>query len=138
VKRLFLDTEFNGFGGALISMALVGNDCEFYEVKRKPSEAHPWVAENVIPVLAKDAVGPMLFKIRLHRFLSQYSGDGVEIIADWPSDFEHLFRELHGIDHEGTLAVPIVARLDPSINYSSELPHNALADARAIMVAYRP
>jgi len=45
--RFFLDTEFNGFGGSLISMALVPeNDSlpEFYKELEMKEQLHPWVA----------------------------------------------------------------------------------------------
>jgi len=51
--RYFLDTEFNGFGGALISLALVPEigDQDFYVSLPLPAEIHPWVEKNVIPYL---------------------------------------------------------------------------------------
>ena len=51
--RYFLDTEFNGFGGALISLALVPEygDQDFYVSLPLPAEIHPWVEQNVIPYL---------------------------------------------------------------------------------------
>jgi hypothetical protein len=52
--RYFLDTEFNGFGGDLISLALVPEygDREYYAVLPLPEELHPWVARNVVPYLS--------------------------------------------------------------------------------------
>ena len=51
--RYFLDTEFNGFGGALISLALVP-EAEgappFYAALDCP-EPTEWVAAHVLPVL---------------------------------------------------------------------------------------
>nr|MBA4771246.1 hypothetical protein [Sphingobium sp.] len=51
--RYFLDTEFNGFGGTLISVALVPEhgDQEFYVSLPLPDEIEPWVAKHVIPYL---------------------------------------------------------------------------------------
>ena len=51
--RYFLDTEFNGFGGELISIALVPEygDQEFYAVLPLPAYLHPWVERHVIPYL---------------------------------------------------------------------------------------
>lgn len=50
--NLYIDCEFNGFGGQLISMALVAEDgTEFYEVVPLLEEVTPWVAEHVMPVL---------------------------------------------------------------------------------------
>jgi hypothetical protein len=53
--RYFLDAEFNGFGGELVSIALVPEDDAlpaFYEaiICKKPTV---WVRENVQPVLDK-------------------------------------------------------------------------------------
>ena len=41
--RYFLDTEFNGFGGALISLALVPEigDKDFYVSLPRPAEIRP-------------------------------------------------------------------------------------------------
>src|SRR3546814_14895388 len=51
--RYFLDTEFNGFGGDLISLALVPEygDQDFYVSLPLPAQIHPWVEQNVIPYL---------------------------------------------------------------------------------------
>jgi hypothetical protein len=59
VDKLFLDCEYNGFGGPLISMALVTEDGrEFYEVL--PCEdPESWVAQHVMPNLNKPAVASM-------------------------------------------------------------------------------
>lgn len=131
----YLDTEFNGFGGELISMALVmDTGPEFYQVKDIPALVDPWVAENVLPVLGKNPIGREVFQFALHTFLTSHKPQ--VIVADWPSDLEHLFREMLGTDHSESLALHIVAKLDPSITYSSRIPHNALEDARAIMRAY--
>jgi hypothetical protein len=52
--RYFLDTEFNGFGGELISLALVPEhgDQEFYVVLPLPETLHPWVERHVVPYLS--------------------------------------------------------------------------------------
>ena len=52
--RYFLDTEFNGFGGVLISVALVpehADDEEFYVSLPLPDDVEPWVAQHVVPYL---------------------------------------------------------------------------------------
>jgi hypothetical protein len=48
----FLDTEFNEFGGELISLALVndGGDRELY-VATDCAEPGEWVKENVLPII---------------------------------------------------------------------------------------
>ena len=51
--RYFLDTEYNGFGGALISLALVPEygDDEFYAILKCPDPIVAWVERHVIPYL---------------------------------------------------------------------------------------
>jgi hypothetical protein len=60
--KLFLDCEFNGFGGELISMALVDeNEKYFYEVLPCMNPTS-WVFNNVIPILNKQAIDLKEFK----------------------------------------------------------------------------
>lgn len=135
--KLFIDTEFNGFNGDLISMALVPeNDGEaFYEVLECPNPV-PWVAEHVIPFLNKTPVSYERFQNLLETYLAQF--DKIEIIADWPEDIQHFCRCL--ITGAGVMMKTI-----PQINFTidrnlssgeSLVPHNALADAIAIRTTY--
>ena len=65
--RYFLDTEFNGFGGELLSLALVperGAD-EFYTTLTIERALVPWVERNVVPFL--DHVPAGLQSPRLSR-----------------------------------------------------------------------
>ena len=56
--RYFLDTEFNGFGGALLSLALVPEDGqEFYVTLECDDPVFPWVERNVVPYLDNVQVG---------------------------------------------------------------------------------
>ena len=59
--RYFLDTEFNGFGGALISLALVPEhgDQEYYATLPLPEPVHPWVERHVVPYLGSVPGGPV-------------------------------------------------------------------------------
>ena len=90
--RYFLDTEFNGFGGALISLALVPEDGEeFYATLAYEGALLPWVEQNVVPFLDHVPVG--LESTRLSRgdaaiALSHYLAIDPEplIVADWPED----------------------------------------------------
>ena len=65
--KLFLDCESTNFQGKLISMALVAeNGDEFYEVvPYRTYECHPWVVENVLPILNKDFIFYEDFQIKL-------------------------------------------------------------------------
>ena len=79
MTNLYIDTEFNEFGGELISMALVtGTGFEFYEVLECPNPG-PWVKENVIPILGKEPVSKEVFQDKLFNFLMHF--EEITIIA---------------------------------------------------------
>jgi hypothetical protein len=130
--KLFLDTEFNGFGGELLSMALVDEDGSFF-YGRVPNirPIHPWVEEHVMPKMGIEPVDRMTFRADLHRFLRKYQNP--EIIADWHADFVHFFDAFHGADYSQSLDLSCTARLlsGPS-DIRPENPHNALSDAIAL------
>ena len=132
--RLFLDTEFNEFGGELISMALVSEDGrEFYEVVAEPRVWKPFAFEHVFPVLGKEAIGAEAFNALLSEFLCDFAG--CEIIADWPADFEHLCAHFNAAGRDLGWKLPLectmrLVRGDNTI--ASTIPHNALSDARAL------
>jgi hypothetical protein len=140
--RYFLDTEFNGFGGALLSLALVPDDGEEFYVTLACSDAiETWVETNVIPFL--DHVPFALQSPRLKRCdaaeaVTQYLSPDNDplLVADWPEDIAQFCNLL--VTGPGTMAaVPSLAfRLLRLPGYStaanSEVPHNALHDARAL------
>lgn len=131
--KLFLDTEFNGFGGELISMALVAEDGrQWYRVRTIPKKPHPFVKANVLPHLHEKPIGPAAFTESLFEFLADYPG--CEIIADWPADFEHLSVEMamHGAGLGFRIPIECCMRLVISPELHPEVPHNALSDARAL------
>ena len=64
--RYFLDTEYNGWGGALLSLALVPDDGEeLYLTLDWSGALDPWVEKNVTPYL--DMVSDTLVSPRLTR-----------------------------------------------------------------------
>ena len=64
--RYFLDTEYNGWGGALLSLALVPDDGEeLYLTLDWQGELEPWVERHVVPYL--DAVPEPLISTRMNR-----------------------------------------------------------------------
>ncbi len=140
--RLYLDTEFNGHGGELISMALVSPEGHcWYGVRESPIAGYfdndpiePWVAENVIPKL--NFPYPMTdsqFRIPLHAFLLQF--DNPEIICDWNADGMLFCKWLAGESYESSLdyACRITILKTPPAQPVSDNPHNAMADAEALM-----
>ena len=130
--NLVIDTEFDGFFGELISMALVevDGDREFYEVIYREEYKDPWVEKNVVPVLNKDGIGKADFQLRLKEFLTQ-SPEPITIYADWPDDIRHFCEWI--ITGPGyCINTPSITFHMEEIDYVSRIPHNALEDARAI------
>ena len=141
--RYFLDTEYNGFGGALLSLALVPEDGteEFYVTLDCDAKLDPWVERHVIPFL--DMVPEQLKTSRLPRrtaaeaLASWLAHDAApDIIADWPEDLAQLSMLL--VTGPGMMVpVPsLTLRLATLHGFStaanSVVPHNALHDARAL------
>jgi hypothetical protein len=140
--RYFLDTEYNGVGGALLSLALVpDNGDELYLTLRTEEPILDWVQQNVIPYL--DTVPEQLSCPRLSRrdaahALERYlrHDDDPLIIADWPEDVSQ-FCELM-ITGPGQMVDlrHLTFRVLPLSNFStaanSKVPHNALHDARSL------
>jgi hypothetical protein len=141
--RYFLDCEYNGFGGGLISLALVPEDSteEFYVTLDCREPLHPWVERNVLPYL--DHVPPGLVSPRLERdqaaaaVAAWLAGDRQpEIVADWPDDIAYFCRLLTVAPGRMVPVPPIVFRLLTLPGFStaanSIVPHNALHDARSL------
>jgi hypothetical protein len=86
--KLWIDSEYNGFRGALISMALIDEvGREWYEVLKCRSPS-PWVAKHVMPKLDKQPVTRGVVRKSLSDFL--YAYESVHIVADWPQDIQHF------------------------------------------------
>ena len=141
--RYFLDTEYNGFGGALLSLALVPEDGsdEFYIILDCDVPLDPWVERHVIPFL--DMVPERLASKRLSRrgaaeALAAWLGqdEAPDIVADWPEDLAQLAMLL--VVGPGLIipVPPLSLHYVPLQGFStaanSAVPHNALHDARAL------
>jgi len=153
--RYFLDTEYNGWRGELISLALVPEDGgqEFYITLDWEGPLEQWVQDNVLPYL--DAVPETMVSTRLPtqeaaRELSQWltreqeaqffaAHDNtvtMEIVADWPEDIMQMCSLLIVGPGVTVDVPPMMFRLVMLPNWStaanSKVPHNALHDARAL------
>ena len=140
--RYFLDTEFNGFGGALLSLALVPEDGEeFYVTLECEDRIFPWVERNVLPYLDKVPVGlvsPRMTRRQAADALAAYLGTDPEpeLVADWPEDVTQFCSLLMIGPGEMVPMPPLTFRLvtlqgfSPAAN--SAVPHNALHDARSL------
>jgi len=132
--NLFLDCEFNSFGGELISMALIDEaGVEWYR-SLGCANPHPWVAKHVMPVIGIQPVEQNSFTLSLAMFLDRY--DSVHIIADWPEDVAYFCRALLTGPGGRINTPPLTLEIRRDLDAESEVPHNALYDARAIRTKY--
>jgi hypothetical protein len=141
--RYFLDCEYDGFGGPLLSLALVPDDAseEYYAVLEHERPCTDWVERHVVPYLE---TVPQALKARpqtsadvardLSRWLEPF--DEVDIIADWPDDIAYFCRVLTTSNGQMVTVPPLCFRLLNLAGFStarnSKVPHNALHDARAL------
>jgi hypothetical protein len=140
--RYFLDTEFNGWGGALLSLALVPQDGEeLYLTLAHDGALEPWVERHVIPYLDSvpdSLVSPRMSRADAARTISHYLAGDPEplIVADWPEDiaqFNMLLLTGPGMMVEvPPLTFEFVELSGFSTAANSKVPHNALHDARAL------
>lgn len=137
--KYFLDTEFNEFGGELISLALVREDGFSTYLATKCAKPGAWVAANVIPVIEAPGAYPKWVEPHEFAFLiaAYLQGDeGPTIIVDWPDDIRYFCQAI--ITGPGTMA-PIPRLRFDLIRigaYPTTLPgaiqHNAWWDAMAL------
>jgi hypothetical protein len=134
--RYFLDAEFNGFGGQLISVALVPEDqgaIPFYQALAC-AEPEPWVVEHVLPVLQTRPISRPMMIAKLAAYLRDDSEPVV--VADWPEDIAHM--ALLMVTGPGWRMPSPRLRFDlldlPLFDSEtlSEVPHNACHDAMAL------
>ena len=134
--RYYIDTEFNGTGGQLLSLALVREDgAHFYEVLHAHELIVPWVKEHVAPHFGQEPVARLQAVKKMQKFLRKDEGPHV-FVADWPEDLVHfntmLLRD-HGKRNDPFRYACLLLNL-PGFDTAaaSQTPHNALADAQAL------
>lgn len=107
---------------------------EFYEVIKLEEAIEPWVKEHVVPFLGKEGISFAEFRSRLHDYLAQFKNPTV--VVDWYTDAVHFFEAFQGRDHSESLEYPCVLQLVSLDDLGSDIPHNALSDAKAIRRLY--
>lgn len=140
--RYFLDTEYNGIGGALISLALVPDDGEeLYLTFRTDEPIVDWVQQHVVPFLdmvPEQLSCPRLTKSDAVHALERYlrHDDQPIIHADWPEDIAQFCNLMVTGPGDMIDVRDLSFHLVPMSNFStaanSKVPHNALHDARAL------
>lgn len=144
--RYFLDCEFNGFGGELISLALSGEAGELYLVRTEEElnamPAHDWVAEHVLPNLSVADARPTVLPLgRFGRAIQAFlaSDPAPSVIADWPEDLMHLMQCLITAPGQMVKLPDLSLRLMQACACPGEMidavQHNALWDARTLRQA---
>ena len=141
--RYFIDCEFDGYGGPLLSLALVPDDAseEYYAILEHRRPCTDWVERHVVPylntvpqALQADPQPAVSVARELSRWLGSF--DEVEIVADWPDDIAYFCRALMIGNGKMVTVPPLCFRLLNLAGFStarnSAVPHNALHDARAL------
>lgn len=131
MTKLYLDTEFNGFDGELLSLALV-SDCgkEFYEEIEFDGLHDTWVRRNVVPKLGKPPLRPLIFKQEFHKFILQF--DNPTIVCDWHTDAVYFCKLLSGFDYASSLDYPCSIQIIKTPQGEPVMVHHALADAKIL------
>lgn len=134
--RYFLDAEFNGFGGELISIAVVPerpHAPHFYEAIIC-EEPVPWVQRHVLPKLRTEPRQRAAVAIDFAGYLSV--DPEPEIVADWPDDIAHaaaLMSDGHGRRHVlSSVRFRLLAPSGFAADSRSAVAHNAYHDAVAL------
>jgi hypothetical protein len=140
--RYFLDTEFDGFGGPLMSLGLAPEDGgeDYYVVLPLQREAMPWVAKHVVPYLKSVPTNlyNQLDPVAAAHDIANYLGNDPdpELVADWPEDIALFCRLIQIGDGEivdlSRLRFTFIRTPGFSTARNSAVPHNALHDARAL------
>ncbi len=130
----FIDTEFNGYQGDLISIALVPLDESiepFYREILQTTEIDPnsWVGIHVVTKLDGEAIGHAKVQRDLEAYLAQF--ESVTVIADWMDDIKY-FCDLMVTGPGLAIKTPLIETIiDRRIESKSRVPHHAYYDALA-------
>ena len=145
--RYFLDTEFDGFGGALISLALVAEDGASLYLATECEPPTDWVRDNVMPIVSvpgasPTVIGPDEFGVAIATWFQLRNDASPVIIADWPDDIRYFCQAM--IVGPGQMVnIPRLqfqmVRVDAyPTALEGAVQHNALWDARALRYFLMP
>jgi hypothetical protein len=145
--RYFLDTEFDGFGGALISLALVAEDGAYLYLATECETPTDWVRDNVMPIVTVPGavptfIDPNEFGVAIATWLQFRNDPSPVIVADWPDDIRYFCQAL--IVGPGQMVnIPRLqfqmVRVDSyPTTLKGAVQHNALWDARALRHCLMP
>lgn len=144
--KYYLDTEFDGHNGPLLSLALVAEDGESLHVRTSERAIDPWVIQNVEPLMGQHDAGVIADDIPLNEvgvtvanFFSLMRDTAPVIIADSVVDIGRFCRALSTSADGGWESVDyalIKFEVHDVPAYPTTLPgavqHNAWWDAMAL------
>ena len=141
--RYFIDCEFDGHNGPLLSMALVRGPRDSLMIVTGDTALDPWVAENVLPIMHADNAEQTVFSSAnaAGRHILEFIGDDLApvIIADSPVDIARFCQALSTGDNGGWASTwyPLMKFEVHNVEcYPTDLPgavqHNAWWDAMAL------
>ncbi len=143
--RYFLDTEFDGHNGPLLSLALVADRGDSIHIRTFDRATDPWVIENVEPLMDKhDAtvssnVSPTLVGVTIASYFSSMRDNAPVVVADSVVDIGRFCRALStGMDGGwSSVDYPLMRfEVHDVAAYPTDLPgavqHNAWWDAMAL------
>lgn len=149
--KYYIDCEFDGLNGPLLSMALASEtEKSMYVVMGYGPIRDPWVADNVIPHMLdfpmERVSGPIVLgagQLQLSHAIQEFlMGDiNPHIIADWPDDLKYFNHYL--ITGPGTMIhTPhtlrqTIKRVDAyPTTLKGAVQHNAWWDAMALRAIF--
>lgn len=135
--KMFIDCEFNGMGGQLLSIALVPEDEQFEPFYREHAVHEPidaWVQQIVMPKMKTCGCFRSHIQADLMAFLGQY--DRIHLVADWPDDIKYFCELLITGPGERIDTPPLTMEIRRDLDCDSKNPHHALADATAMRDRY--
>ena len=133
--RIYIDCEFNGFDGELITMALVTKDNNIFYERLACHKYTPWVEQYVVPHIKNMKVLSLIeFQNKLENYLSQFKK--INIIADWPVDISYFCKMLITPNICTRINTPPLRMEILRLDSESKIPHDALEDAKALCLKH--
>ena len=145
--RFYIDCEFDGHNGPLLSIAIVGEDGRSIHIEADVKASDPWVVANVVPLMDQHDAADCT-RVRpndVGGMIRWFLGDcNPTIIADSPVDIGRFCQALSTADDGAWASVnyPLMTFEVHNIDcYPTDLPgavqHNAWWDAMALRAALR-
>lgn len=132
--KFYIDGEWNGYRGEMLSIALVPVDVRvapFYRTFKFYGDlADDWIAKNVwIHIDGSILENTIVIQRSLEDYLMKF--DSVHIVADWPEDIERFCRLLILGPGERINTPPLTMEV-VRVDAPSNIPHHALFDAMGL------